>query len=363
MKSFTLALLAITFSALCVTASAFGLQDVVVERVRPETIYAEYRNGLTRLNFDVELRNTGAESVTLTYLELRVFDSDNNVLARRYMGGNGLPGPIEMLPEREILPGEALYIFNPFPDLRLELPAARLQFRAFYTGGHVVIDRTLHDVPGPVLLRPPVAGRTYIYSGNDLASHHRRVALSSAPAVELGMDRITQRFALDFTAIDPGTGDLAANSGSDSEDWFAYGRQVVSPANGRIVAARADLPDNTFDANGNRIFAEGFETSGENRSLGNYLIIETGGAFLLMSHFEQHSLAVGMGDEVYAGQALGRIGLSGDTAYPHLHIQMQDTPDILTANPLPIIFDCAIVQSSQERRIGVDTGDFVEACD
>ncbi|GAB4537413.1 MAG: hypothetical protein Tsb0010_16600 [Parvularculaceae bacterium] len=336
---------------------------VYLSRVMPETVYREARGRLTRLNFDFELANPTDRDAELTYLELRAFDARGRILARRYMGGNGLPGPVEMLPERTIPAGGALYVFNPFSDFATASPVARVLLRVFHSEGSLETEIFPVDPPGPRLKAPPIAAEAYVYSGNDLFSHHRRVSLNSVAAREIGMDRIAQRFALDFTALDPETGDLAAGDLSRLESWFGYGLPVAAPADGRIVAMRADMPDNRFDAEGARIFDEGFPDFGENRGLGNYVMIETGGAYLLMAHFAPGSITVGVGDEVVAGQPLGIVGLSGDTAYPHLHIQLQDGPDFLHANPLPIVFDC--VRLRRDVAAGpqsVDTGDFVRAC-
>ncbi len=342
-------------------AAAAAQPAEITARFKPDIVYAEQRGPLTRLNFDVELANPGAEARRLTYLELRVFDADGQIVARRYMGGNGLPGPIEMLPDREIPAGGSLYVFNPFPDMALPRAAARALVRVFHTGGSRELDIPLQPAPPPNLDRPPMAA-SYIYAGNDLFAHHRRVALTSAPARALGLSHIAQRYALDFTVLDPDTGGLAAGDGSRSADWLAYGAPVVSPADGVVVQLRADMPDNSFDETGRRVFAESFPDYGEDAGLSNFIILRIDAGFLVMSHFEAGSLQLNIGDRVRAGQPLGRIGMSGDTAYPHLHVQLQDGPDILDARPIPIVFDCVARDGAEPGPGAIDTGDFVSAC-
>ncbi len=54
---------------------------------------------------------------------------------------------------------------------------------------------------------------------------------------------------------------------------------------------------------------------------------------------ELDAVAVAVGDEVAAGQFLGRLGNSGSSLAPHLHFGLLDGPDPLTANSLPFVLD------------------------
>lgn len=356
------ACLAVVLLALC-SVNAPAARGISVT-VKPDVVYREMRGSLTRLNFDVEIHNGSDDALRLFEIELRVFDEDDRILTRRYMGGNGLPGPIAMLPDADVDAGQSLYVFNPFPDLALERPAARAGLRLFHSQGRTEFDIDLAAPPADVrLARPPLNGISFIYSGNDLLAHHRRVSLNSEPARALDMQHVAQRFALDFTILDPRTGDLASAQGRDPSYWHAYDAEVYAPVDGRIEFARGEMPDNAFDDRGTRVFADGFENFGADAGLGNYVVIDIGGAFLIMSHFRHRTLAVEAGDEVRSGDYLGRIGMSGDTAYPHLHIQLQDSPDALAARPLPTTFACVTRNGAERANAAVDSGDFVAPCD
>lgn len=354
------------FFSITAVVSVHAEGAVAVERILPEKVYLERRGELLRLNFDLLLKNSHDEDKTLNYLDLRLYNGAGQILKRRIMDGNGLPGAITMLPDRIIPAGGELQLFNPFPDLHVRQRVHKVRLRGFYDGGSFEAVFQPVDYPGPALARPPLEGTAYIFTGNDLFAHHRRVSLASEPARLLGMKRITQRFALDFTVLDEETGDLAKGDMTKLGDWPAYGRRVYAPADGFVVAVRRNMPDNYMQDTGVQK-PESYASFGSDAGLGNFVTLQVDDAYLVMAHFKQGSPNVRVGDRVEAGDFLGMLGFSGDTAYPHLHMQMQDGQDILQSAPLPIVFDCAVMgvgESVEEiRKAGADTGDFVRACD
>ena len=50
----------------------------------------------------------------------------------------------------------------------------------------------------------------------------------------------------------------------------------------------------------------------------------------MFAHLRQGSAPVAEGDRVVAGEVIGRLGNSGNTTEPHLHLQVQDSPDFPT---------------------------------
>lgn len=354
------------FFSMTASMSVGAEPAVTVERVLPETVYLERRGELLRLNFDLLLKNSHDEDKTLNYLDLRLYNEAGQILKRRIIDGNGLPGAITMLPNRSIPAGDALHLFNPFPDLHVRQTVSEVRLRGFYDGGSFEAVFQPVDYTGPVLIRPPLDGTAYIFTGNDLFAHHRRVSLTSTPARALGMQRITQRFALDFTVLDEGSGDLAVGDLTKLDNWPAYGRKIFAPVDGVVTAVRRDMPDNQMTQEAGVQKPENYASFGEDASLGNYVILQVDDAYLVMSHFKEGSLNVSLGDRVEAGEVLGLLGFSGDTAYPHLHMQMQDGEDILHSAPLPVVFDCAFVGVGENferaQNFGADTGDFVRAC-
>ena len=60
------------------------------------------------------------------------------------------------------------------------------------------------------------------------------------------------------------------------------------------------------------------------RLLGNHVLLQCDDEIVLvMAHLQQGSVQVETGDEVLAGTLLGRVGNSGNSSEPHLHIHAQ----------------------------------------
>ncbi len=58
----------------------------------------------------------------------------------------------------------------------------------------------------------------------------------------------------------------------------------------------------------------------------------------MIAHMQPGSLSVTAGDVVEAGQQIGLVGNSGNTSGPHIHIHLQDGPDLFASTGLPLAF-------------------------
>jgi len=85
----------------------------------------------------------------------------------------------------------------------------------------------------------------------------------------------------------------------------------VSPCDGVVVAARDDLPD---------LFPS--EVDPEN-PFGNHVAIQCEDATVYLAHLLKGSVTVETGQKVRAGKILGRVGNSGNTTEPHLHVHAE----------------------------------------
>jgi len=124
------------------------------------------------------------------------------------------------------------------------------------------------------------------------------------------------RYAYDFVITDE-NGKRFKGDGLRLEDYYAYRKPVLSPVRGRIVKVINDLPDNQIGQ------------VDKVNNWGNLVIIQDErGFYVEISHLSQYSIKVKEGDWVEIGTFLGLCGNSGYSPEPHIHIQVQLTPDI-----------------------------------
>lgn len=94
------------------------------------------------------------------------------------------------------------------------------------------------------------------------------------------------------------------------------GVDVLAAAAGRVVAIRDGVPDISIRAAG--------APSVAGHECGNRVAIGLGGGWIIdYCHLARGSVVVKAGDAVAVGQRLGRVGLSGETEFPHLHFSVR----------------------------------------
>lgn len=118
------------------------------------------------------------------------------------------------------------------------------------------------------------------------------------------------------------------------KDYGIYLEDVAAPVYGTIIGMREDEPDIAPNT-------EEFSSA-----LGNYIYIkiEETGTYLILAHLEKDSIQVETGDNITEGEIIAKVGNSGTTSEPHLHIQHQknDPRTVripICAEGLPILFE------------------------
>ena len=79
--------------------------------------------------------------------------------------------------------------------------------------------------------------------------------------------------------------------------------------------------------------------------LGNHVILRRGETFALFAHLAPGTVAVKAGETISAGHVIGRVGHTGNSTAPHLHVQLMDSADLLAAKGVP----CAFAEYLSER--------------
>lgn len=166
-----------------------------------------------------------------------------------------------------------------------------------------------------------------------------------------GTHFLGQSFAIDFVAVEGRRRTAAVRDwrmllAPEPPDRFhAFGRPILAPANGRVVAVHDGEPDHR--AHRSPLTAVPYlltQGSRLRRGLaavtGNHVILalDSDGPYVALAHLRAGSIRVAPGDAVTAGQQLANCGNSGNTTQPHLHIQVMDSPELLHARGVPMAF-------------------------
>lgn len=176
---------------------------------------------------------------------------------------------------------------------RIIVPALVLALMLFENALVIAARSTPDD---PIALDWPLRGGTFkvMHGGNSaLINNHAGIE--------------AQKYALDILAMNHlgfrATGLAPAELGG----YVIYDTPVHAPCAGEVVAARDGMSDRT-------------RVTDPSQLAGNFAAIYCQGATVLLAHFRQGSLAVNVGDTVAEGQLIGRVGNSGNSTEPHLHI-------------------------------------------
>jgi murein DD-endopeptidase MepM/ murein hydrolase activator NlpD len=83
---------------------------------------------------------------------------------------------------------------------------------------------------------------------------------------------------------------------------------------------------------------------------GNSVLLDLGdGTYAFYAHLQPGSLTVKKGDSLHEGQVVGRIGNSGNSTEPHLHLHVADRNSAFDAEGIPYAFDAFDLQASSEQ--------------
>jgi murein DD-endopeptidase MepM/ murein hydrolase activator NlpD len=162
-----------------------------------------------------------------------------------------------------------------------------------------------------------------------------------------------QRYAFDLIRFDPQKGGRYHPAGGlrtlllgvPTSECHGWGEPVHAPLDGTVMAARDGRPERarihpvrelavvlwnglTFRPTQRHL----------QRVMGNHVILECGDVYAAFAHLTTGSVTVEAGQPVRVGDVLGRVGHTGNSTAPHLHFQLMDGPDPLTALGVPCAF-------------------------
>jgi murein DD-endopeptidase MepM/ murein hydrolase activator NlpD len=182
---------------------------------------------------------------------------------------------------------------------------------------------------------------------------------------------IPEEFALDIAKIGE-SGISHKGDGTRFNDYYAYGADVLAAANGRVTSVASDQPEDpsamqrpneSQEAYLTRLQKEQAErlAKGLTAIAGNYVMIGHGkNEYSLYAHLQPGSVRIHIGDQVKAGDVIGKLGSSGNSTEPHLHFHVCDKPDPLMCAGIPVNFSNITIQWADLPR-PIQSGDVVIA--
>jgi hypothetical protein len=150
--------------------------------------------------------------------------------------------------------------------------------------------------------------------GDWLAGHAGATRLTNA--------HTRNRYAIDMLKLGP---DARIVNGPDSiiTNWYGYGECVYAPVTGLVL----EVEDGHA--------CGGIGHNDRDNPRGNHIVMEvSNGGSIVLAHLQRGSVACRAGMTVAQGALLGRVGNSGNSEVPHLHVHVEDA----AGNPRPFRF-------------------------
>jgi murein DD-endopeptidase MepM/ murein hydrolase activator NlpD len=150
-----------------------------------------------------------------------------------------------------------------------------------------------------------------------------------------------QRHAVDLVGWREG-GSHADNEGEHDEDYAIWDALVKSPVDGTIVSVENDADDHVKPQK---------EMTDDQHPFGNVVMIRIADSapelYVVLGHMRKGSVVVSAGMQVKKGDPIGRVGNSGNSSEPHLHVHVQDGPVIKAGYSVPFVINDRAVLRGQ----------------
>jgi hypothetical protein len=357
-------------------------EEIVKITVDPETVYMTSSRNTLDLNFDFLIEGLTDRNLIIRFIKVAVYNHHGDLITFRHLNHNGVGNPsMHTLGEYTIESKKKLDVFNPFFSFPKNTQVGYLRYmftfvdqdseEEFYYG-NVIVKPEIYEQE--INLSLPLKGKLVILDGFDFYSHHRRVAISMLRDFTNDMFKSNfNRYGMDFSVL--GEDDNLRSMTEDEKDknydfhftdikkFYTHEAIVYAPAPGEIVEVVNDLED---------LYDEPFDFTtamGEQRVkelAGNYIVIKHNEReYSHLYHLLKGSCKVKVGDQVTREQEIAKVGFSGaSNVYSHLHYQLLDGKDFLTAKELPAEFSNVWLWYGSHgeyfQKLAVNTGDIFE---
>jgi len=335
---------------------AASAQDIDVA-VRPDLLYVETLTGnivpMERVFFHIVIENKTAAPIDVDWVRFDIVNSRGVLFSGQYSGSALMELFDSSIDRRRIEattkeslkvePGQRKAISDIFLDFPKGFIGENLILELNYKSGNksdskktsVQLQRTQ-----PFSGRLPFDGTWYVAAEHGYLDPHKRF--------------LAEAYAYDFLQIGP-NGKSYQRDGKANADYYAYGKKVLSSKDGTVVSVRGDMAEN--------VPGETINTASPG---GNAVVVDHGNnQFGYYAHLKPFTVTVKPGTKVKAGDVLGEVGNSGDSAAPHLHFHVMTNADPAQGDGIPVVFDAWKAQSygrfPDARQSGIlPRGEFVQ---
>ena len=331
---------------------------LLVQVADPPTFPFAGSDGKFHVAYNVVLQN--ASRVPATIRRLEVVDAADSTRVIVSFADDQLVDPacgfgdcnrLRALPsapvqDTMIPPQEARVLFVDFAFDSLDGAPKYVMHHLFFDGASspvtsnpVPVDYTVTpysiSASGPIVIGPPLKGKNWIALNGccEPGWPHRSTPLPLNGSLVGG-----QLFAIDWKQTnDEGafyTGDKTKN-----ESYVDYGSEVIAIADGTVTA----MLDGQ-EANAPGVLPADDPVLGPKLTVenvdGNHIVLEIGdGTYAFYAHLIKGSLLVKVGDKVRKGQALAKLGNTGNANASHLHFHVMNGPSVLGSSGIPYVLD------------------------
>ena len=141
--------------------------------------------------------------------------------------------------------------------------------------------------------------------------------------------------------------------GGRTRESYAWGATIHAPFDAEVVRAVDGMPEREWIHPARELAhmitnAVTFTPEKLPSILGNHVILRSGDVYAALVHMAPGSVAVADGQRVRDGDVLGRVGHTGNSTSPHLHFQLMDSADPMTAQGIACAFRAYEVERDGE---------------
>ncbi len=292
----------------------------------------------THLYYELYLTNFSSQTVRVTQLEvLNLPDTTNRLtvfneqeLKRRWMSVGKKSDSLSL----DLQPGRVAVLYLEIQVSDRHIPRLfkhLLLISVPVKNGHMTYALQSGVVPvhqaKPIVLGKPLSGGPWAAIHHPAWERgHRRVLFTRN-----GTTHLPGRFAIDFAKLDQ-TGKQTAGDADSVRNWLSYGQSVLAVADGLIGSTRTDFAESATLKKAPKFPADS--------ATGNYLTLQIApNRFVFYEHLRPGSIQVRVGQRVKKGDVIARVGFTGQSTGPHLHLHVANANTPLEADGLPFVFE------------------------